>query len=155
MEAQFSDFATATQAISLTPQQSLAVQDAGRLNANLLDSFEDQDMQSMTFNAYAYSLNWTQTGCYRPGALPVALAMNDTCMPGFHCKYVQMKMQLTCAYLIWSQARNRTTNTHRNTVHHTRFARRCALWVRLVTPRVCSNLRYAQTVSTARTARTR
>jgi hypothetical protein len=88
MNADYTDFATATAAISLTPQQSLAVQDAGRLNANLLDSFEGQDMQSMTFNAYAYSLNYTQTGCYRPGALPVALAMNDTCLPGFHCTCV-------------------------------------------------------------------
>jgi len=85
----YTDFATATQAITLTPQQSLAVQDAGRLNANLLDSFENEDMQSMQFNAYAYSLNHTQTGCYRPGALPVALAMNDTCLPGFHCKFVE------------------------------------------------------------------
>jgi hypothetical protein len=80
------DFATATNAITLTPQQSAAVQDAGRLNENLLENFEDGNMQGATFNTYAYSLNWTQTGCYRPGALPVAMAENDTCMPGFHCK---------------------------------------------------------------------
>ena len=80
------DTASATNAIPLTPQQSAAVEDAGRLNANLLDRFENQDMQSIQFNAYAYSLNYTQTGCYRPGSLPVALAMNDTCLPGFHCK---------------------------------------------------------------------
>jgi hypothetical protein len=80
------DFASATNAISLTPQQSAAVQDAGRLNKDVLEDFEDGNMQGATFNAYAYSLNWTQTGCYRPGSLPVALAMNDTCLPGFHCK---------------------------------------------------------------------
>jgi len=91
MTDQYADFATATQSIILTPQQSLAVQDAGRHNAHLLDSFEDENMQSMTFNAYAYSLNDTQTGCYRRGALPVALAMNDTCLPGFHCKFIEVK----------------------------------------------------------------
>jgi hypothetical protein len=80
------NFASATNAITLTPQQSAAVQNAGRLNKNLLEDFEDGNMQGMTFNTYAYSLNWTQTGCYRPGSLPVALAMNDTCLPGFHCK---------------------------------------------------------------------
>jgi hypothetical protein len=81
------DFASATNAITtLTPQQSAAVQDAGRINKDLLEDFEDGNMQSATFNTYAYSLNWTQTGCYRPGSLPVALAMNDTCLPGFHCK---------------------------------------------------------------------
>lgn len=90
INADYTDFATATGVISLTPQQSLAVQDAGRLNADLLNTFEKQNMQSRTFNAYAYSLNYTQTGCYRPGSLPVALAMNDTCLPGFHCKYVHM-----------------------------------------------------------------
>lgn len=83
----YSNFATATQAITLTPQQSLAVQDAAQANADLLDRFENADMQSMEFNAWSYSLNYTQTGCYRPGSLPVALAMNDTCMPGFHCKF--------------------------------------------------------------------
>lgn len=99
MSAEYANFATATQAITLTPQQSLAVQDAGRLNANLLDSFEGQDMQSMAFNAYAYSLNFTQTGCYRPGSLPVALAMNDTCLPGFHCKYDHITTILARDYL--------------------------------------------------------
>lgn len=91
MEGQIGDsmtdaLATATDAVSLTPQQSLAAQDARQANQHLLDDFEDRNMQSLTFNLYAYSLNWTQTGCYRPGALPVALAMNDTCLPGFHCK---------------------------------------------------------------------
>ena len=83
----YTDFATATQAITLTPQQSLAVQDAARVNADVLDRFENADMQSNDFNAWSYSLNYTQTGCYRQGSLPVALAMNDTCMPGFHCKF--------------------------------------------------------------------
>lgn len=81
------DFAMATSAISLTPQQSLEVQSAGQANRNLLEGFEDLNMQSREFDAYAYSLNYTQTGCYRSGSLPVALALNDTCLPGFHCKF--------------------------------------------------------------------
>jgi hypothetical protein len=80
------DIATVTNAVTLTPLQSAAVEDAGRLNKNLLENFEDENMQGATFNAYAYSLNWTQTGCYRPGSLPVALAEDDTCLPGFHCE---------------------------------------------------------------------
>lgn len=94
----YTGFATATQAITLTPQQSLAVQDASRANADLLDRFKNADMQSMEFNAWSYSLNYTQTGCYRPGALPVALAMNDTCMPGFHCKF-ETTRSFECDYL--------------------------------------------------------
>jgi hypothetical protein len=41
------DFATATNAITLTPQQSAAVQDAGRLNKNLLENFKDANMQGV------------------------------------------------------------------------------------------------------------
>ena len=99
------DFASATNAITLTPQQSAAVQDAGRLNKDLLGDFEDGNMQGATFNAYAYSLNWTQTGCYRPGSLPVALAMNDTCLPGFHCKHLSYLKVLTRP---WSSLNNRS-----------------------------------------------
>lgn len=80
------DYATATNAVTLSPQQSAAVENAGQFNNDLLKDFEDGNMQGMTFNTYAYSLNWTQTGCYRPGSLPVALADNDTCLPGFYCK---------------------------------------------------------------------
>lgn len=71
-------------AASLTPQESAAVEVAGQRNRAFLDSFGG-NMQSLRFDAYAYSLNYTETGCYRKGALPVALAMNDTCSPGFHC----------------------------------------------------------------------
>ena len=44
------------------------------------------NMSSLQFDEYAYSLNYTQTGCYRKGALPVALAKNDTCLLGWYCK---------------------------------------------------------------------
>ncbi|TKA69214.1 hypothetical protein B0A55_07739, partial [Friedmanniomyces simplex] len=43
------------------------------------------NMSTKQFDLAAYSLNYTQTGCFRPGALPVALAENDTCLLGWHC----------------------------------------------------------------------
>lgn len=150
----YSDFATATQAITLTPQQSLAVQDAARLNADLLDRFENADMQSMEFNAWSYSLNYTQTGCYRPGSLPVALAMNDTCMPGFHCE-LNMTALFEYDHLTEQQVPILTMNIHRNTVRPMRFVKECALWARLVIHRVYWNLRYAQMTTTAQTAKKR
>lgn len=58
--------------------------DAVYANNDFLSQFGG-NMQSAKFDAYAYSLDYTRTGCYRPGSLPVALAMNDTCLPGFHC----------------------------------------------------------------------
>lgn len=150
----YTGFATATQAITLTPQQSLAVQDASRANADLLDRFKNADMQSMEFNAWSYSLNYTQTGCYRPGALPVALAMNDTCMPGFHCKS-ETTILFKFSQLTKQQAPTPTMNTRRNTVRPMRFVKECALWARLVIHRVCWNLRYAQMATTVRMARKR
>lgn len=45
-----------------------------------------QNFSSVEWDATAYSLNYNQTYCYRPGSLPVALAMNDTCLPGFYCQ---------------------------------------------------------------------
>ncbi|KAK6000165.1 hypothetical protein QM012_004153 [Aureobasidium pullulans] len=43
------------------------------------------DMTSMQFNHWSHSLSEAQTGCHRPGALPIALANNDTCLLGFYC----------------------------------------------------------------------
>ncbi|KAK3675527.1 hypothetical protein LTR78_004610 [Recurvomyces mirabilis] len=43
------------------------------------------NMSSKQFDAAAYSLNTSQTGCYRQGAMPVALAGNDTCLLGWYC----------------------------------------------------------------------
>ncbi|KAK6439286.1 hypothetical protein LTR95_004504 [Oleoguttula sp. CCFEE 5521] len=70
--------------ISLTPSQSVALDELHRDNEGLLDSFGG-NMQSLDFDLYSYYLNYTVTGCYRQGALPVALALNDTCLPGFYC----------------------------------------------------------------------
>ncbi|THY60006.1 hypothetical protein D6C97_03915 [Aureobasidium pullulans] len=44
------------------------------------------DMTTMQFNEWAFSLGDTQTGCYNKGSLPLALATNDTCLLGFWCK---------------------------------------------------------------------
>jgi len=131
------DFATATNAVTLTPQQSAAVQNAGQLNKNLLNGFENGDMQSVTFNAYAYSLNWTTTGCYRPGSLPVALAMNDTCLPGFHCKSLSHASIDASLKLIGQQARTVTTIAHRSIARLTKSVNHCAQWVRHATCKAC------------------
>ncbi|CAK4032452.1 ABC transporter, ABC-G family, WBC-type [Lecanosticta acicola] len=41
---------------------------------------------TLEYNSYAYrDMSESERGCYRKGALPVALASNDTCSPGFHC----------------------------------------------------------------------
>lgn len=154
LATEYTDFATATQAITLTPQQSLAVQDAARVNADLLDRFENEDMQSMEFNAWSYGLNYTQTGCYRPGALPVALAMNNTCMPGFHCKFEETTL-IEYDHLTKQQAPILTMSIHHNTVRPTKFAKGCALWARRVTHRVYWNLRYARMATTVQMARRR
>lgn len=44
------------------------------------------DMTSRQFNQWSHTLDETQTGCYNPGSLPIALANNDTCLLGFYCK---------------------------------------------------------------------
>lgn len=51
----------------------------------LADIRHFHNMSTKEFDAYAYSLNQSQTGCYRQGALPLALAKNDTCLDGFFC----------------------------------------------------------------------
>lgn len=38
------------------------------------------------YDKYVYSLSWQRTGCYRKGGLPVPLATNDTCLPGWYCR---------------------------------------------------------------------
>ncbi|KAH0365490.1 hypothetical protein KCU65_g6020, partial [Aureobasidium melanogenum] len=43
------------------------------------------DMTSIQFNQWSYALPDTETGCYNPGSLPIALANNDTCLLGFYC----------------------------------------------------------------------
>ncbi|GAB7358916.1 hypothetical protein MBLNU230_g4136t1 [Neophaeotheca triangularis] len=44
-----------------------------------------QNFSSVEWDLAAHSLTYKQSYCYRPGSLPVALAWNDTCLPGFFC----------------------------------------------------------------------
>lgn len=55
-------------------------------NAEIGQLAQYNNMSTKQFDEAAYSLNYTQTGCYRQGSLPVALASNDTCLPGWHCE---------------------------------------------------------------------
>jgi hypothetical protein len=43
------------------------------------------NMTGLPFDMAAYSMNSSQRGCYSTAALPMALAMNDTCNLGFFC----------------------------------------------------------------------
>ncbi|KAK5174480.1 uncharacterized protein LTR77_001560 [Saxophila tyrrhenica] len=44
-----------------------------------------QNFSSRKYDAYVFTLDWKTTGCYQRGVLPVPLAKNDTCLPGWHC----------------------------------------------------------------------
>jgi hypothetical protein len=46
-----------------------------------------QNFSSRQYDRYVFSLTWRTTGCYQRGVLPVPLAPNNTCLPGFYCKY--------------------------------------------------------------------
>lgn len=51
----------------------------------LLELGLEDNMASTNFSLIAYNLTNRQTGCFRRGALPVALAWDDVCLPGFYC----------------------------------------------------------------------
>lgn len=54
--------------------------------ANLAQLQQNGNMSSRQYGAYVYSLNSSDTGCLRSGALPVPLATNDTCLSGWNCE---------------------------------------------------------------------
>ena len=58
-------------------------------NGHVAELMQFNNMSTRAFDEAAYSLNHSQTGCYRRGALPVALADNDTCLLGWHCMCAQ------------------------------------------------------------------
>ncbi|KAK3116056.1 hypothetical protein LTR53_004004 [Teratosphaeriaceae sp. CCFEE 6253] len=62
----------------------LAAFSSATATGNVEDLFQ-YNMSTKEFDAVAYSLNTSQTGCYRHGSIPVALADNDTCLLGFYC----------------------------------------------------------------------
>ncbi|KAI9739310.1 MAG: hypothetical protein M1834_007523 [Cirrosporium novae-zelandiae] len=51
----------------------------------LYNALLSANMSSLESDEILYSLNSSTTGCYRKGAIPVALARNDTCNLGFYC----------------------------------------------------------------------
>ena len=77
--------ATPSLPASATAALGAAYASATAADANVADLSSFNNMSSIQFDEAAYSLNDTQTGCYRKGALPVALAENDTCLLGWYC----------------------------------------------------------------------
>jgi len=75
-----------TPAASDTAAASSAFAGATASDANLAYLSQFNNMSSGEFDAAAYNLSDAQTGCYRKGALPVALATGDTCLQGWYCK---------------------------------------------------------------------
>lgn len=43
------------------------------------------NFSSRDYDAYVFTLDFKTTGCYQRGVLPVPLAKNNTCLPGWHC----------------------------------------------------------------------
>ncbi|RMZ19812.1 hypothetical protein D0859_16193 [Hortaea werneckii] len=76
---------------SLAPSQTAALAstfasaNASAHSVQMADLAQYDNMNTKNFNHFAYSLNYTQTGCFSQGALPVALASEDICLPGWYC----------------------------------------------------------------------
>ncbi|KAF7197039.1 ABC transporter G family member 25 [Pseudocercospora fuligena] len=76
-------FSTPTLPASLTSLQAAAT--SAFFNDKELANSGYTNMSTKQFDLLAYSLNYSSSSCYRKGALPVALAFNDTCNLGFYC----------------------------------------------------------------------
>lgn len=76
---------------SVVPSQTttltslFAISNASAHPVQVVDLARYDNMNTKDFNRFAYSLNYTQTGCFSQGALPVALASEDICLPGWYC----------------------------------------------------------------------
>lgn len=69
-------------------QENLAdFEDVAGSDANIAQLTRNGNMSSRQYDASVYSLKYKDTGCNRRGALPVPLAANDTCLPGWYCEY--------------------------------------------------------------------
>ena len=82
------------------------------------DLTQFNNFSTRQYDKYVFSLKSGRTGCYRRGALPVPLARNDTCLPGWYCKFKPSPKQVSGTHLIqWHvKARIRVLNTHRSFV---------------------------------------
>ncbi|KAK5694215.1 hypothetical protein LTR97_009837 [Elasticomyces elasticus] len=77
--------ATATPTLDAAVSSSLlAAFSSATASGEMENITQFANMSTLDFDLASYALNDTQTGCYRKGALPVALAQNDTCLPGWH-----------------------------------------------------------------------
>lgn len=85
--ADIASLASTTLARSETAAIGSAFASATAIDPQIAQLAQFNNMSTKQFDAAAYSLNYTQTGCYRQGSLPVALASNDTCLPGWHCTF--------------------------------------------------------------------
>lgn len=65
-------------------------EDAASSGSSLTQILRKGNMSSREYDASVYSLGYKDTGCYRKGALPVPLAANDTCLPGWFCEYTHL-----------------------------------------------------------------
>ena len=83
--ADLASLASTTLPYSVTAAFGSAYASATASNAKFAEIAQYNNMSTKQFDEMAYALNYTQTGCYRQGSLPVALASNDTCLPGWHC----------------------------------------------------------------------
>lgn len=129
------EFSPSLETSHLVSRQDDALSDfndvAGTSNTDLNELSRNGNFSSREYNAYVYSLNRRRTGCDRRGALPVPLAANDTCLPGWNCECCHTfqvgerqegKLTMTCN----PQANNPITTTHPNSAHRPKNAKSSA-----------------------------
>lgn len=73
-----------------------------------------QNFSSREYDRAVFSLTWKTTGCYQRGVLPVPLASNNTCLPGFYCK-LNFDMNIYRLYAITTPRRVARTKAKANT----------------------------------------
>lgn len=82
-----SEFSPSFETQHLVERQDLAdFENVAGSGEDLTQFVNNGNMSSRQYDAYVYSLEYQDTGCSRKGALPVPLAANDTCLPGWNCE---------------------------------------------------------------------
>lgn len=93
-----SEFSPSLESAHLVGRQDASdLENAASGSTNLAQLSQNGNMSSREYGAYVYSLNKSDTGCNRQGALPVPLAANDTCLPGWYCEYTHSYVMSTGA----------------------------------------------------------
>lgn len=106
------------------------------------------NFSSQEYNDYILSLDPKTTGCYQRGVLPVPLALDNTCLPGFHCKW-KINCKTKDRLILVVQVRIQTIIIRLNSVRLRQSARSSGLIRRHVNLRVCTSPRYARMATTA------